>query len=51
MPRSVTDVGVERTEEMFSEYFERIKNSSAINAQDETECEKFRSVLRTFWNM
>jgi glycerol dehydrogenase-like iron-containing ADH family enzyme len=49
MPYRISDFGV--TEESFSEYFERIKNSSAIDKTNEAECEKFKEALRYFWDI
>ena len=50
MPHGISDCGVEKTEEYFSEYYERIKNSSAINPENAEECEKLNSSLLSFWN-
>ena len=33
------------------EYFERIKNSSAINGKDSRECEKLALALRYLWEI
>ena len=51
MPYRVGDFGIRRTEESFCEYFNRIKNSSAINERNSDECEKFALALRYFWNI
>ncbi len=51
MPYRVTDFGIERTEEIFYEYFNRIKNSSAIDETNEEECAKFELALRYLWNI
>ena len=51
MPYRVTDVGIERTEESFYEYYNRLKDSSAINENDGEECERFESALRYLWNI
>ena len=51
MPYRVSELGVEKTEESFIEYFERIKNSSAINKENADECEKLSLALRYFWNI
>ena len=51
MPYRVSELGVEKTEESFIEYFERIKNSSAINGKDSRECEKLALALRYLWEI
>ncbi len=51
MPYRVSDLGIERTEKSLSEYFERIKNSSAINEADNDECERLARALRYLWNV
>jgi glycerol dehydrogenase len=51
MPYRISDLGIERTEESFCEYFSRIKNSSAINEANRDECERFALALRYLWNM
>ena len=51
MPYRVSDLGIERTEKSFNEYFERIKNSSSIDATNKEECEKFALALRYFWDI
>ena len=51
MPYRVGDLGVERTEESFSEYFNRIKNSSAIDESNSEECERLELALRYLWNI
>ncbi len=51
MPYRVSDLGIERTEESFYEYFNRIKNSSAINEENRDECEKLAIALRYLWDV
>ena len=51
MPSSVTEVGAERTEESFNEYYTRICNSSAINKNDADECARFKESLRYLWKL
>jgi glycerol dehydrogenase len=51
MPCSIADVGVERTEESFNEYYTRICNSSAINKNDADECARFKESLRYLWGI
>ncbi len=46
MPRCVQDVGVVGSEEIFTEYYTRICNSSAINKNDAGECARFEQSLR-----
>ena len=51
MPYRVSDLGIEKTEESFCEYFNRIKNSSAINEANSAECERLALALRYLWNI
>ena len=51
MPYRVTDIGIERTEEIFYEYYDRLKNSSAINEADAEECARLELSLRYLWNI
>lgn len=51
MPYRITDLGISRTKECFDEYFERIKNSSAIDENNEEECERLEAALRYLWNI
>ena len=49
MPCRVSDVGIDATEDVFKDYYERLKNSSAINKNDEEECKKLEAALRYLW--
>lgn len=51
MPYSISCLGIERTEESLCEYFNRIKNSSAINEANHEECEKLALALRYLWDI
>ena len=51
MPRCVSDVGVERTEEIFNEYYNRICNSSAIDKNNADECARFKESLRYLFEL
>ncbi len=51
MPYRVTDLGIERGEESFCEYFNRIKNSSTIDEANGEECAKFELALRYLWDI
>ena len=51
MPYCVSALGVACNEESFKEYYNRLKNSSAINGKDETECERLDAALRYLWNI
>ena len=51
MPYRVSDLGIERTEESFLEYFNRIKNSSAIDKENRDECERLLLALRYLWDL
>jgi len=51
MPSSVTDIGAERSEKIFNEYYTRICNSSAINKNDADECARFEKSLRYLWEL
>jgi len=51
MPCSITDVGIEPTEESFNSFYQKICNSSAIDAQNSAECEKFKESLRYLWDI
>ena len=51
MPYRVSDLGIARTEESFCEYFNRIKNSSAINEANSDECKKLELALRYLWDI
>ena len=51
MPYRVTDIGIEPKEEIFYDYYDRLKNSSAINAADEEECARLELSLRYLWNI
>ncbi len=51
MPCRVSDVGIELSEEAFFDYYEKLKKSTAINAEDELECERLRKALRYLWDV
>lgn len=51
MPYRISDLGIERTEESFCEYFNRIKNSSAINKTNTEESERLTLALRYLWDI
>ena len=49
MPYRISDFGIPI--ESFTEYFERIKNSSAIDDTNEDECKRFEEALLYFWDI
>jgi glycerol dehydrogenase len=51
MPHSVSDIGIERTEQSLENYYERLKNSSAINGEDTDECERLGAALKYLWSI
>ena len=51
MPYRISNLGIERTEESFCEYFNRIKNSSAINETNTEESERLALALRYLWDI
>lgn len=51
MPYRVEDVGVDKTEEVFHKFYEKICNSSAIHKEDPEECERLRKSLRYLWGI
>lgn len=51
MPRCAADVGVEMSDPVFEDYYTRICNSSAIDAEDAEMCERFRKSLTYFWGI
>ena len=51
MPSCPGDLGITRSEESFCEYFNRIKNSSAIHADDRDECDRLAQALRYLWDI
>ena len=51
LPYRITDLGIERTEESFCKYFDRIKNSSAINETSNEECARLELALRYLWDI
>ena len=51
MPHCASDVGVSLNEQAFSQYYDRLKNSSAINADDSDECARLEISLRYLWNL
>ncbi|MBQ8310925.1 MAG: iron-containing alcohol dehydrogenase [Clostridia bacterium] len=51
MPHRVTDVGVPCTEESFCEYYNRLRDSSAIDETNADECARLNAALRYLWEM
>ena len=51
MPHSLADIGIEATEENKTIFFDSISNSSAVDKNNSTECEKLKSALNYFFNM
>jgi len=51
MPSSVTEIGIEKTEENFNKLYEKICNTSAIDKNNSAECEKFRKSLEYLWEL
>ena len=51
MPCSVADVGVEKTEEVCEQYYNKLASSSAIEGGDPTERERLREALRYLWSL
>ena len=51
MPHSISDVGVERSEKVLWEYYDRLKSSSSIDPENEDECARLEASLRYFWNI
>jgi len=51
MPSCITEIGVTKTEESFTEYYNRLCASSAINGDDAEECAKCKESLAYLWNL
>lgn len=51
MPQSVTDVGIEPSEEIFEEYYKLLVRSSSIDETDADECAKLRASMQYLWNL
>lgn len=45
MPCHLTDIGVNKSDKTFNEYYEHICNSSAINKEDKAECDRIKGSL------
>lgn len=50
MPFNISGVGVDSSEETLLNYYERLKNTSSINKDNEDECSRLLLSLRDFWN-
>ena len=51
MPMRVSDLGIAPDEKTLIEYYERLKNTSSINAENEEECARLMLALRYLWNI
>ena len=51
MPSSVGEIGVEKSEEAFEQYYEKLSHSSAIEGEDPTERERLLQSLRYLWEL
>ena len=51
MPYRVEDIGVEKNDKIFEEYYNMICKSSAIDDSSADECRRFRSALEYLWNI
>ena len=51
MPCKIDDIGIERSDACFEEYYERLCNSSAINKDNHDECERLRKALEYLWGI
>ena len=51
MPKSIQEVGIDATDEMFLKFYEKICSSSAVDGNNEKECEKFKKSLKYLWEM
>ena len=51
MPSSVTDIGVDKTDEMLETYFERLKKSDAMEDENEEGYAKLHEALSYLWSL
>ncbi|MBO5060482.1 MAG: iron-containing alcohol dehydrogenase [Clostridia bacterium] len=51
MPHTITDVGIDASEETFNEFYSRICASSAVDDENEEECRRFKESLRYLWEI
>ena len=51
LPHSAVGVGVDCTEESLLAYYERLKNSSSIDKENEEECRRLLEALRYLWSL
>lgn len=51
MPHSVESIGVLKNEQSFADYYERLKNSSAIDGENAPECARLRAALEYLWSI
>ena len=51
MPHSVEGIGVLKNNRSFADYYERLKNSSAIDGENADECARLRAALEYLWSI
>ena len=51
MPCRITDIGIDTSKETFENYYNLLKNSSAIDGGNEEECARLRSGLEYLWSI
>ncbi len=51
MPHSVGAIGILKNEQSFADYYERLKNSSAIDGENALECARLRAALEYLWSI
>lgn len=51
MPCRIDDVGIERSDEVFESYYDRLCASSAIDETNKKECARLREAMNYLWSM
>lgn len=51
MPHSVSDIGVDASEETMHKFYDMICGSSAVDKNNEDECRRFKESLKYLWSL
>ena len=51
MPKCVTDIGVDKSEETMEEFYDMICGSSAVDKDNAEECRRFKESLQYLWSL
>ena len=51
MPCKIEDVGIEKSQKVKEDYYEKLVKSTAINENDELECENLKNSLDYLWSI